>query len=256
MLKSIEIDGRKVAYDVSGSGRPLILMHGWGCTHQTVASVAAVAAQTNTVYSLDLPGFGYSDEPIEPWTPERYALMLRKFIETLGIERPILAGHSYGGRVAIVYASRWADDVDRVILIDAAGVKPRHGLKWYWKVYTFKIGKWLANTFLPRAKADDLIERWRSKRGSADYRSASPMMRATMSTSVNIDLRPLMPAIKAPTLLMWGENDTATPLSDARKMEKLIPDAGLVVFPGAGHYSFLDAPSHFAAVLQSFLTSK
>lgn len=256
MLKSIEIDGRKVAYDVSGSGRPLILMHGWGCTHQTVASVAAVAAQTNTVYSLDLPGFGDSDEPLEPWTPERYALMLRKFIEALGIERPILAGHSYGGRVAIVYASRWADDVDRVILIDAAGVKPRHGLKWYWKVYTFKTGKWLANTFLPRAKANALIERWRKKRGSADYRSASPMMRATMSVSVNIDLRPMMPAIKAPTLLMWGENDTATPLSDARRMEKLIPDAGLVVFPGAGHYSFLDAPDRFARVLQSFLTSK
>lgn len=74
-----------------------------------------------------------------------------------------------------------------------------------------------------------------------------------MSKSVNEDLCHLMPSIKAPTLLLWGENDTATPLSDARKMERLIPDAAVVSFTGAGHYSFLDAPAQFAAVLRSFL---
>ena len=62
-----------------------------------------------------------------------------------------------------------------------------------------------------------------------------------------------MPFIKAPSLLIWGENDTATPISDARIMEKLIPDAGLVSFKGAGHYSFLDNPAQFKAVIRSFL---
>lgn len=80
-------------------------------------------------------------------------------------------------------------------------------------------------------------------------------MRAIMSKVVNEDLCHLMPSIKAPTLLIWGENDTATPISDARKMEKLIPGAGLVSFPGCGHYSFLDNPVQFAAVLRSFLQS-
>ena len=69
MLDTITIDGLKVAYETSGKGRPLILMHGWGCDHTTVASVAATASATHTVYSLDLPGFGQSDEPAEPWTP-------------------------------------------------------------------------------------------------------------------------------------------------------------------------------------------
>ena len=78
-------------------------------------------------------------------------------------------------------------------------------------------------------------------------------MRATMSRLVNTDLRPVMPDISCPTLLIWGSNDTATPLSDAKQMEKLIPDAGLVAFPGCGHYSFLDNPVQFAAVLNSFL---
>lgn len=80
-------------------------------------------------------------------------------------------------------------------------------------------------------------------------------MRAILSRVVNEDLRSVMPGISAPTLLVWGENDTATPMRDARIMERLIPGAGLVSFPGCGHYSFLDNPVQFAAVLRSFLKS-
>ncbi len=256
MTDIINIDGLDIAYEVSGQGSPLILMHGWGCDHTTVASVAATASATHTVYSLDLPGFGQSTEPREPWTPERYATMLRKFVDRLGIKRPSLAGHSYGGRVAIVYSSQHPDEVDKLILIDAAGVKPRRSLSYYIKVYSFKAWKRILRLTLGKKRAEERIERERARRGSADYRAASPVMRATMSLSVNDDLRRFMPSIKAPTLLMWGENDTATPLRDAREMERLIPDTGLVVFPGAGHYSFLDSPGHFAAVLSSFLSSK
>ena len=78
-------------------------------------------------------------------------------------------------------------------------------------------------------------------------------MRAILSKVVNEDLKYCMPKITAPTLLIWGENDTATPLRDAQIMEKLIPDVGLVSFPGCGHYSFLDNPFQFAAVLRSFI---
>ena len=77
-------------------------------------------------------------------------------------------------------------------------------------------------------------------------------MRAIMSKCVNEDLKYAMPAVKAPVLLVWGEEDTATPLSDAKTMKQLIPDAGLVSFPGCGHYSFLDNPFGFKAVVSSF----
>ncbi len=100
------------------------------------------------------------------------------------------------------------------------------------------------------------IEAERARRGSADYQSASPRMRAILSKVVNEDLCHVMPAISAPTLLIYGENDTATPVRDAKKIESLVPDAGLVVFPGCGHYSFLDNPYQFAAVLRSFLTNE
>ena len=78
-------------------------------------------------------------------------------------------------------------------------------------------------------------------------------MRAILSKVVNEDLKSVMPQISCPTLLVWGKNDTATPLKDAQIMEKLIPDAGLVAFDGVGHYSFLENPYQFAAVLKSFL---
>ena len=253
MEKDLTLDGINIHYTVEGSGAPLILMHGWGCDHSTVASVARVASQTNTVYNIDFPGFGKSTEPTEIWGVERYTRLIEDFCKTLNIEKPSLAGHSFGGRVAIVFASR--NPVDKLILIDAAGVKPRRSLKYYFKVYSFKLSKLIYKAVFGAEKAQERIEKERSRRGSSDYRNASPQMRAIMSKVVNEDLCHLMPKITAPTLLIWGENDTATPLSDAKKMERLIPDAGLVSFPGCGHYSFLDNPGQFAAVLNSFLKS-
>ena len=168
-----------------------------------------------------------------------------------GVENPILIGHSFGGRVSIVYASR--NKVQKVMLVDAAGVKPRRSLTYYRKVYTFKLLKRLAPIFLGKARAEQMIQARRAKAGSSDYNQASPMMRRVLSKVVNEDLCHLMPKIKAPTLLFWGENDTATPLADAKKMEKLIPDAGLVTVAGAGHFSFLENTPLFLRVAESFL---
>lgn len=252
-MQTVDIDGVKLCFSVEGSGRPMILMHGWGCNSSTVASISSVAAQTHTVYSVDFPGFGASPEPPEVWGVERYTRLIERMAQQLGIERPVLVGHSFGGRVAIVYASRNA--VDKLILIDAAGVKPRRSMKYYFKVYSFKAMKRLMRMIYGKEKAEARIEAQRAKRGSADYAASSPMMRAILSRVVNEDLCHLMPKIKAPTLLIWGENDTATPLRDAKMMERLIPDAGLVSFPGCGHYSFLDNRGQFAAVLNSFLKS-
>ena len=253
MDKYIDIDGQRLHYEESGEGRPLILMHGWGCNTQTVASIAAVAARSHRVFNVDFPGFGQSPEPPEVWGVEEYTQLIEKFAKALDIEAPVLIGHSFGGRVGILFASRNA--VDKLILVDAAGVKPRRPLKYYAKVYWFKTCKNIAKALLPKAKAEAVIEKMRAGRGSADYRQATPMMRSILAKVVNEDLCHVMPAIKAPTLLIWGENDTATPLADARRMDKLIPDTGLVSFAGCGHYSFLDNPGQFAAVLASFLNS-
>ncbi|MDE6459999.1 MAG: alpha/beta hydrolase [Paramuribaculum sp.] len=191
--ESIEVCGTKIVYDVTGCGKPLILMHGWGCNSSTVASIAAVASKTHTVYNLDLPGHGSSPEPKDVWGVEEYTAAVEEFVSRLGLEKPSLIGHSYGGRIGILYASR--NKVDKLVLVDAAGVKPRRSIKYYYKVYTFKFLKTVLNLCLGKEKAKPVIDKARSKRGSADYAAASPMMKQILSKSVNHDLLKLMPAI-------------------------------------------------------------
>lgn len=253
MDNTVEIKGLKIHYKTSGEGPAMILMHGWGCSSDTLASIQRIAEERHTVYNIDFPGFGQSDEPHEVWGVERYTDMLEDFVEALLIEKPVLLGHSFGGRVGILYSARHPEGVDRLVLVDAAGVKPRRPLRYYVKVYSFKAAKRFWQLVLGKERAARRIEKMRASRGSADYNNASPMMRAILSKVVNEDLCGEATKIKAPTLLIWGENDTATPLSDAKKLEKLIPDAGLVSFPGCGHYSFLDNAYLFGAVLRSFI---
>ncbi|MDE6190274.1 MAG: alpha/beta hydrolase [Muribaculum sp.] len=256
MDRHITVNGATVHYTVSeGDGKPIVLMHGWGCNTTTLASIEKVAVDAGCkVYNIDFPGHGESPDPPAVWGVEEYTQVLEKIVDAEAISRPSLLGHSFGGRVGILYSSRH-DDVDKLILVDAAGIKPRRSAKYYVKVYSFKAWKKWLYMLMGKEKAEKKLDAYRAKAGSSDYAGASPRMRAILSKVVNEDLKHRMPHIKASTLLIWGENDTATPLSDAKYMERNIPGAGLVSFPGCGHYSFLDNPYQFAAVLRSFLTS-
>ena len=252
MDKIIDIDGVSLHYRDSGETdlKTVIIMHGWGCNIDTVASIENIFKGKMRVINVDLPGHGSSTEPPSVWGVEDFTSMMEKFISRLGLERPSLVGHSFGGRISLLLSSR--NDVDKVLLVDAAGIKPKRGFNYYRKVYSFKAIKNLLILLLGKKKGMEAVEKLRGKKGSADYRNSSPRMRAVMSKCVNEDLKHVMPSIKAPTLLIWGEEDTATPLADAITMKRLIPDAGLVSFPGCGHYSFLDNPFGFKAAVSSF----
>lgn len=241
----------RLHYTDRGAGQTILLLHGWGCNCTTFGAAQQWLEQHFRVIAVDFAGFGQSDEPREVWGVEEYTRSVEALAKAEGIENPILIGHSFGGRVSIVYSSR--NSVRKVILVDAAGVKPKRSMKYYAKVYSFKLLKRIAPIFLGKERAQELIEKRRAKSGSSDYNQASPMMRAILSKVVNEDLCHLMPKIVAPTLLFWGERDTATPLADAKRMEQLIPDAGLVTVAGAGHFSFLENMPLFLRVLESFL---
>ncbi len=244
--------GVRIAYTDSGERDlpAILIMHGWGCQRSTVQSIADIFAGKMRVINVDLPGHGMSAEPTSVWGVEEYTQAMEELLDALGIVRPALLGHSFGGRVSILMSSR--RDVSKVVLVDAAGIKPRRKPKYYAKVWSFKAAKRILPLLLGKKQGGRIIDAWRGKSGSADYRNSSPMMRAVLSKCVNEDLRHVMPRIKAPTLLVWGTEDTATPLSDAKTMERLIPDAGLVAFDGCGHYSFLDNPRGFRAVINEF----
>lgn len=252
MDKIIKIDGVNLHYRDTGEDdlRPVIIMHGWGCNVDTVGYIENIFKGKMRVINVDLPGHGKSTEPPTVWGIEEFTSMMEKFISQLRLERPSLVGHSFGGRISILLSSR--GDVEKVVLVDSAGIKPKRSLSYYWKVYSFKAMKNSIMLLFGKKKGTEIVDKLRSKKGSSDYRNSSPRMRAIMSKCVNEDLKFAMPSIKAPVLLVWGEDDTATPLSDAMTMKELIPNAGLVSFPGCGHYSFLDNPYGFKAVVSSF----
>lgn len=264
--KEMELNGVKLHYNDSGEEelRPVVIMHGWGCDSSTVSSIASIFKGRMRVINVDLPGHGLSTEPPSVWGVQDFRDLIAGVIRELKLDRPALIGHSFGGRVSILLASgtnvnpdgtrftTQLPEISKVVLVDSAGVKPKRKPGYYFKIYRFKLIKHLIPLLLGKKKGAEMIERLRGKAGSADYRRSTPVMRAVMSRCINEDLCYAMPDIKAPVLLVWGENDTATPLSDAQKMESLIPDAGLVSFPGCGHYSFLDNPAGFRAVIQEF----
>lgn len=245
------VKGLNINYKETGEGHPLVFLHGWGSSLEAFTRIQQEFEKGFHVFSIDLPGFGKSEEPAEAWGVEEYTQLIEEFFRLKGITNPILAGHSNGGRISIVYASR--NPVHKLILLDSAGVKPKRSLKYYVKVYSYKLMRKLMPLVVGKAKAQAMVEERRKKSGSTDYNNASPMMRQVLVRVVNTDLQSYMPLIKAPTLLVWGENDTATPVGDAKIMEKLIPNAGLVIFKNAGHFAFIEKLGEFLIVLNNFL---
>jgi pimeloyl-ACP methyl ester carboxylesterase len=248
---NVKINGLNINYKLSGRGRPVVVLHGWGARIESMDPIHRHLEKYFTVYSLDLPGFGRSEEPPEAWDSDRYAQVVACFLDSFDIQEPILIGHSFGGKVSIRLAAE--RKIRKLILVDSAGIKPTRTMGYYLRVYSYKTAKMLLQLPLVSSIAGPLVERMKNRMGSADYRNASGVMRQTLVKAVNEDVRDLLPRITAPTLLVWGEDDTATPVGDGRIMEKLIPDAGLVVFNNAGHFSYLDKLSDFLIVISEFL---
>jgi pimeloyl-ACP methyl ester carboxylesterase len=246
-----DIDGIRINYMDEGKGKNVLLLHGWGGSIQTMMPIFNILKDRFRVVTLDLPGFGRSDTPKVPWNSYDYAECINKFINKLNLRDLILFGHSHGGRISIILASKY-DFVKKLILIDSAGIIPKRKTKYYIKVYGFKLLKKLY-FMLPGKNKEARMEKFYMKFGSRDYRDAEGIMRQTMVKVINDNLMNLLSLIKAPTLLIWGENDQDTPLYMGKMMENEITDSGLVVLKGAGHYSYVDNYDQFRAVINVFL---
>ncbi len=245
----ITVDGLSIYYEVQGKGTPVVLLHGWGVDSSSLRPLSSLLknAAGARVFSLDLPGFGYSDPPPQDWDVGDYVHFLESFLASQELENVSLLGHSFGGRIAIKFAALRPDQVNKLILVDSAGIKPKRKASYYYKVGLAKVIKFLRKTF-PALQNSQLLPRL----GSADYLRAGAL-RGTFVKVVNEDLRVYLPAIRCPTLLMWGENDLETPLADARIMQGLIVGAQLEVIPGAGHFPFQDNFAAFERILPAFL---
>jgi pimeloyl-ACP methyl ester carboxylesterase len=248
--RTLTVDGNSLHYREVGSGSPVLLLHGWGSSADSFNYLEKHLASNFRVLSLDLPGFGGSDPPPIAWSLNDYVELVKGFMTKLELVKPAIVGHSFGGRIAICLGAQGL--VSRLILANSAGVRPYRKPLYYLKIYLFKIAKNLLN-LAPESLRPALLEKLQQRFGSSDYRNADPILRKTLVKVVNEDLTELLPKIKVPTLLIWGENDTATPIYQAKIMEQKIPDAGLVVLKCAGHYSFLDKASEFNLIADHFL---
>jgi pimeloyl-ACP methyl ester carboxylesterase len=209
--------------------------------------------QNFKVYLVDVVGFGKSDMPEHPLNSEDFGKFVKELLDKLNIVNPILIGHSNGGRCIINAVGRGLVSAKKIVLIDSAGLKPKRSLKYYLKVGFFKLGKMVLNLLPNTKKIKEFKEKLRGKVGSSDYKASNIVLKDTMKTIVNEDCSNLLPNIKVPTLLIWGSLDTATPIADAKKMEKLIPDCGLVEYPGSTHFSYLENIANCNIVLNEFL---
>ncbi|MYB63713.1 alpha/beta hydrolase [Candidatus Poribacteria bacterium] len=245
----IEIDNLKVAYQVNGTGESVILLHGWGGEANSFKPVMDWMSRYYKVFALDLPGFGLSEKPSAAWDASDYATFLSGFFEKLKIRKAHLIGHSYGGRISIVMAAHQPHLVDKLILVDSAGIIPPRTLMYFIRVSIAKCGRLIRHFGSVGNKFADALSK---QIGSKDYREAGTM-RATLVKSVNQDLRPLLPKIQAATLLIWGENDNDTPISSGEIMSKEIPNSELVILKDAGHFSYLDQFPQFCKIVGNFL---
>ena len=187
------------------------------------------------IYRLDLPGFGESNIEI-PLTVEEVSEILHGFVLKMEIDKPILLGHSYGGRVAICYAAKYP--VEKLILVSSAGVKKRLKFSKRFKVKLYKILKKCHITLTM---------------GSSDYQQADDVKKKMLVQAVNTDLQEQMKKITAPTLLLYGSEDRVTDLTIAQTIRKRIAHSTLIILEGCGHFPYLERPSYFSLILMSFL---
>lgn len=225
----------------NNQGKDVLLLHGWGQNIEMMKPIGDHLKKKFKITILDLPGFGESKEPIFPWTLNDYSEMLELFVESLKIKKPIVIGHSFGGRLAINYSSN--NRIEKLVLFGSP-IRPEKSTTSL-KVKTLKSLKKLPGM-------NNIAEKMKKYIGSRDYKDASTIMRQVLVNTVNKDLTENAKKIEEPTLLVWGNDDEEASINDAHILEQVMPDAGLVILPGT-HYAYLENLNQVIKILNEFL---
>ena len=198
--------------------------------------------KNNRIIIVDLPGFGESNEPYSIWTMYDYAECIDELLKSLKIDNPILIGHSFGGKISLIYASKYK--VKKLVLFGSPYKKEIKKLSTKTKILKK----------LKRVPLLNKLEGFAKKHiGSRDYKNASEFMRKILVEHVNLDITEDVKRIKCPTLLVWGTMDTEVNIEEAYELEKLIPDAGVVVYEGCTHYAYLERLPQTVKVIKNFI---
>ena len=252
----INVDDYNINYEVLGNKNPnfdCLLIHGWGANLYSLRLTANLLSQKYRVYSIDLPGFGKSDKLKASFSVDDYVNIVIHFINKLNIKSICLVGHSYGGKIIIKInnKSNLPFVIKHNVFIDSAGIKQK--TKKNFRTYIYKFLK-TVYMFMPISSVikERKIDSLKNRFGSSDYRKADGFLRDTLVKSVNEDLSDEIKNIKAKTLIVWGEKDTATPIKDAYYFKENIKDSELYIINGAGHFPFVDSPFEYEDILKRY----
>ena len=247
-MSEVIIKNIKSHYIVKGTGKQcVVLMHGWGQNVEMMQHIQDYLKDHFTVYNIDFPGFGLSEDPDYSYSTTDYTQWFKEFLMNFNIVNPILIGHSFGCRIAIRYASE--NCVYKMILTGAAGLRNKRGLNYYFKVYSYKAMKQAFK--LPIIK--NYRHKFEKKSGSSDYQNAQGVMKSTFVNVVNENVLPLLEKVSCEVLLVFGEVDDDTPVWMGKIMEEKMQNATLVVFEKQGHFAYYYQKDRFNAVLDAFL---
>ena len=220
----------------------IVYLHGWGQNIEMMKPIADPFSDDFNIVIIDLPGFGLSDEPKTVWTLYDYVECIKYILDELKIDNPILIGHSFGGKISLLYSSKY--NVKKLVLL--ASPYRKEIKKESLKLKTLKT--------LKKVPGINKLEGFAKKHiGSTDYKNASDTMRKILVEHVNLDITDEVKKIKCPTLIIWGTNDTAVSIECAYELEKMIDDAGVVVYENCTHYAYLERLNQTINVLWNFL---
>lgn len=250
----IKLKNLRIHYKVSGNGEPIILLHGWGGGLDYFVKLQEHLARRFTVYGIDLPGFGLSTAPEDVWGSAEYADLMAQFIREVKILNPVLLGHSFGGKIAINLVARELVTAKKLVLVGSAGIQLPKSLKIKLRISFFKFLKALSRLFVIKGILGPRLELYRKKFGSDDYKNVNGIMRTILVKTVNENVMMLLSGINIPTLLLWGDQDTAAPLQGGKIMQQAIWGSELKIISGSGHFPFLDNWKKFIEELDSFLS--
>ncbi len=246
----------------SDNGKPLLVLHGWGSNSSVMRPLAEKLSDIRTSYLIDLPGFGNSPEPDQPWSVSDYADAVKQFVfdQFQNRDQKIdLLVHSFGGRIAIKLLTdqEIKGRFDKVIFTGAAGLRPRRKPDYYLRKYSAKIIK-APFLILPEPLKSRSLNKLRQSRlwkklGSSDYQKLSGIMRDTFVKTVTEYLDTDIPDIDHEILLIWGENDPSTPIDQGKRMDQLLRKSALITIKNGGHYAFLDEPLRFVSIARAYL---
>jgi pimeloyl-ACP methyl ester carboxylesterase len=249
-IEIFTLEGLQSAREISGdpSAPTVLLLHGWGGTIESMQGVAvALNKRGFCTHTLDLLGFGRAALPPETWGVPEYGQWVVHYLDYAALERVHLIGHSFGGRLSIVIGADFPSRVEKIVLTSSAGVlNPPNA-----RSKLVSAGKAALKLPVLRALEKPMRNLARSALGSDDLKSAGqlePIFRRVVAQ----DLLPYAARIAAPTLLIWGDQDEATPLWQAQTLEKTISDSGLVVFQGAGHFAYQERLPDFVRIVETF----